>query len=84
MYEDSLENSLEEDLDEPFAGDIELDDEPDQTESKEDDFTARDAFLAGSFAGWAYEEGVDERRRKRLLKEQFKRRKRKKFSDDSE
>ena len=75
-FEDSFDEDLE--LDYPLAGDTEPNEAPDDAESK-DDLTAKDAFLAGSFASWAYEEGFEEGRRKRLLKEQSKRRNRKKF-----
>jgi len=70
--EDSFEDNLEEDLemDEPFAGDSELDDEPDQ----DDEFTAKDAFILGGAMGWAYERGLRDRKRK----------KHKRFSDDSD
>ena len=67
-------------MDEPFADDAELEDKPDQAESQDDDLTV-DPFFIGGAMGFAYEEGVEEGRRKRLLKEQSKRRKRKKFSD---
>ncbi len=75
MDEDFFEDNLEEDLEieEPFDGDPEFDDDPYETDSKDFDFTARDAFFLGSAFGWAYEEGLRER----------KQRKRKKFSDDS-
>ena len=76
--DDSFEDSLEEEMDEPFTDDADLDGEPDEG----DDLTV-DPFFIGGAMGFAYEEGVEERRRKRLLKEQSKRRKRKKFSDDS-
>ena len=71
FFEDNLEDDLE--IDEPLDGDSDLDGEPDDAESQEDEFTARDAFFLGSAIGWGYEEGLTER----------KRRKRKKFSDDS-
>lgn len=81
----SFEDCLEGEMDEPFAGDSELDDEPDQVESKEDEFTAKDgicddglsareAAILGGAMGFAYEEGLNE----------GKRRKRKKVSGDSE
>jgi len=73
--DDFFENSFEEDIEmsEPFDGDSMQEDEPEQTDSKDSEFTARDAFFLGSAFGWAYEEGLTEQ----------KRRKRKKFSDDS-
>ena len=82
QFEDSLEDDLE--MDESCTDDSELENKPDDAESQEDDFTAKDAFLAGSFAGWAYEEVLEQRRRKRLSKKQSKQRKRTKFSDNSE
>ena len=82
QFEDSLEDDLE--MDKPCVDDPEMEDKPDDAESQEDDFTAKDAFLAGSFAGWAYEEVLEQWRRKRLSKKQSTQRKRKKFSDDSE
>ena len=45
-----------------------------ESESQEDDFTARDAFFLGAAMGFAYEEGLKKR----------KRRKRKRFRDDSD
>ncbi len=72
FFEDNLEDNLE--MSEPFEGDTEFDDELREAESKEDEFTARDAFFLGSAIGWGYEEGLTER----------KRRKRKKFKDNSE
>ena len=83
--DNSFEDSLEGEIDEPFAGDSELDDEPDQVESKEDEFTAKDgicddgpsareAAILGGAMGFAYEEGLNER----------KRRKRKRSGDDSD
>ena len=77
--DDSFEDSLEEEMDEPFTDDADLDGEPDEG----DDLTV-DPFFIGGAMGFAYEEGVEEGRRKRLLKEQSKRRKRKRFSDELE
>jgi hypothetical protein len=82
LEDDSFEDGLEGEMNDPFAGDSEPDENPDEAESK-DGFTATHAFLAGSFAAWAYEEGFEEGHRKKVLKEQSKRRKRKRFSDDS-
>jgi hypothetical protein len=82
--DDSFEDSLEGEMDEPFADEPDHEDEPDEAESQDDHFTAKDAFILGGAMGFAYEEGVEERRRKRLSKEQSKQRKRKKISDDSD
>ena len=86
FMDDSFEDSFEGETDGSFAGESESDDksgdsdldgEPDDG----DDLTV-DPFFIGGAMGFAYEEGVEEGRRKRLLKEQSKRRKR--FSDDSD
>jgi len=84
MDEDLFEDNFEGEMDEPFIDGPDHEEEPDKAESQDDKFTAKDAFLVGAFAAWAFEEGVEEGRRKRLLKGQSKRRKRKKISDDSD
>ena len=61
-------------MDDPFNCESDLDDEPDNAESQDDDFTAKDAFILGGAMGFAYDEGLSER----------KRRKRKRLSDDSD
>jgi hypothetical protein len=58
----------ETELDDLLAGDSEFEDETDPAESKDREFTASDAFLVGSFAGWAYEEGLKERKRRKHKK----------------
>ena len=84
MDDDSFEDTFDEDL-EPensFDDDLESDsNEIAKDEPCDDNLTAREATILGGAMGFAYEEGVEEGRRKRLLKEQYKRRKRKKFSD---
>jgi len=74
MDEDSFEDSLEENLemDEPFAGDPEFDDEPVQTESEDNEFTAKNAIFSGAFAGWAYEEGLEKGHRKKIKRKMFR------------
>jgi hypothetical protein len=79
-FDDDFEDSFEEKMDESFTDDTELDDKPEQAESQDDDCTI-DPFFIGGAMGFAYEEGFEEGRRRRLLKEQSKRRKRKRFSD---
>jgi hypothetical protein len=59
-------------MDETFADDSEFDNEPDQAESQDDDFTAKDVFFLGGAIGFGYDEGLTKR----------KRRKRKGFSND--
>ena len=72
--DDSFEDEYDEhtDREEPFTDDADLDGEPEKSESK-DDFTAKDAFILGGAMGFAYEQGLKERQR----------RKRKRYSDDS-
>ncbi|MBC8391554.1 MAG: hypothetical protein H8E17_03175 [Deltaproteobacteria bacterium] len=52
-----------------------MDNEPDETDSHDDGFTAKDAFFVGSIVGNAYEEGLDERRRRELLRKKTKKNK---------
>ena len=68
-FEDEYDEHME--MDEPFADDAECDDDPTEAESQDDDLTI-DPFILGGAMGFAYEQGLRER----------KRRKRKKFSDD--
>jgi len=75
FFEDIFDDNIEEDLEieEPFDGDPVEEDEPEQTESQDgDELTVNPIIICGAM-GIAYEEGLRER----------KRRKRKKFSDDS-
>ncbi len=73
MDEDSFEDSLEEEMDEPFTDEPNHENKPDKAESQDDDITV-DPFFIGGAMGFAYSEGLRE----------GKRRKRKKFSDDSD
>jgi hypothetical protein len=43
--------------------------EPEGTESHEDGFSGREAFMFGVAMGWAYEEGLEEAERRKLEKE---------------
>ena len=58
MYEDTFEDSLEGEMDELFTADTELDDEPIEAESQDDDFTAKDDFFLGGTMGFGYEESL--------------------------
>ena len=71
MDEDSFEESFEEELemDDMLDGDNKSDNEPEQAESEEDEFTAKDAFLLGGAMGFAYEVGLEERKLRKLEKE---------------
>ncbi len=71
MEEDSFEDEWEsetDDLDNDFT------DDPRTEDADLDEFTARDAFFIGSIVGNAYEEGLDEQKRRRLLKKKRARR----------
>ena len=57
-----------------ITADTEPENETDNPESMDDDFTAEDAFIIGVAFGFGYEEGLRERKRK----------KRKKYIDDSD
>jgi len=84
MDEDSFEESFEEEMeiDDTVEAVTELDDEPEQAESEDDEFTAKDAFFLGSAMGWAYEEGLEERKRRKLEKEMDSERVRQDREDD--
>jgi hypothetical protein len=71
MDDDSFEENFEEEMemDDTLEGVTELDDEQDNVESEEDKFTAKDAFLLGGAMGFAYEEGLEEGKRRKLEKE---------------
>jgi hypothetical protein len=71
--EDSFEDSLEGEMDETFAADTKLDEEPIEAESQDNDLSV-DPFIRGGAMGFAYSEGLRER----------KRRERKRFGDDSD
>jgi hypothetical protein len=71
-FEDEYDADTE--MDEPFAGEPDCDNETDRAEPQEDDLNAIDPIIIGGVFGFGYEEGLRER----------KRRKRKRFSDDSD
>ncbi len=75
FFEDIFDDNMEEDLEieEPFDDDAAQEDEPEQADSKDSEFTTKEAFFLGSFFGFAYE-GLRKR----------KQRKRKKFRDESD
>ena len=67
-------DDLEDRLDENCESDEGFEEGPeavgtDGTESHEDGFSAREAFMFGVAMGWAYEEGLDEAERRRFQKE---------------
>ena len=69
--DDSFEDSSDENLeteDSSFDEDPEMGDEPDEADSHEDDFNAKDAFILGGAMGFAFEEGLDEAERRKLEK----------------
>jgi len=55
-------------MDDPFDEDSEIEEEP-TDDMKNDEIAMEDAvFIGGSMMGWAYEEGLEEARRRRLDK----------------
>lgn len=68
-------DSFEDSFDEDFEAENSLDDdsgiegETTGDDIHDDEFTAQDAFFLGSAMGWAYEEGLEERKRRKLEKE---------------
>lgn len=78
-FEDDGDYMGEDQFGDEFTDNMESDpfEEPDTNgpgEDDPDDFTARDAFFVGSIFGNAYEEGLDQRKRRQLLrKKQIKR-----------
>jgi len=84
MDDDSFEESFEEEMemDDTLEGATELDDEQDNVESEEDEFTAQNAFLLGGAMGFAYEEGLEEGKRRKLEKEMDSERVRQDREDD--
>jgi len=69
MDEESFEEKLE--MDDTVEAVTELDDEQNNVESEEDKFTAKDAFLLGGAMGFAYEEGLEEGKRRKIQKDIF-------------
>ena len=58
MDEDPFNDDDDDDPDDHFA------DNPLEGDHDSDEFTATDAFFIGGAMGWAYEEGIDEGRRR--------------------
>jgi hypothetical protein len=69
MDDDSVEDKIEEDLEmeEPLDGDSEFDNETDQPESEGDELVV-DPFLIGGAMGYAFGEGMRERKRRKPKK----------------
>jgi hypothetical protein len=69
MEHDQFEDDLEEDLemDEQNSDGSDFDDAPEDDESHDGNFTAKDAFILGGGMGWAYSKGQEERERQRLI-----------------
>ena len=66
FFDDNLE------IDDALSDESDREGEPEDAESQDNDFTAKDAFFIGGAKGFAYEEGLRRRKRK----------KQKRFSDD--
>jgi len=77
MDEDSFEDHFEDQMDDPDDGSSM--DDSEFSDLDEDEFTAKDAFYIGSIVGNIHEEGMDERKRRELLRK--KRTKRDSTSD---
>jgi hypothetical protein len=81
-------DSFEDIVDEDFEAENSLDDdsgiegETTGDDIHDADFTAQDAFFLGSAMGWAYEEGLGERKRRKLEKEMDSERDRQDREDD--
>lgn len=68
INEDSFEDQFEE-----FTDDLDdSDDESAPDDSEFDELNARDAFFLGGAMGFAYEEGLEERRHRQLLRRKDK------------
>ena len=69
MDDDSFEDNLDEDLEmeEALDGDSEFVSETDQPESDDDELSV-DPFIIGGAMGYTYEEGLEERKRKKRKK----------------
>ena len=70
MDDDQFEDELADEAIDELADGSDLDAEPE--EPGDDAFTVRDAFFIGSIAGNAYEEGVEERKIRRMLQKKPK------------
>jgi len=71
-----MDDFFEDDLYEDFDGEFETvednvinDGSETENDSPKDDFTIGDAFFLGTMMGFAYEEGLEERRRRKIEKE---------------
>ena len=71
MDDDSIEDSFDDnsDSEDSFDDDLGIQDEPAGDHICEDDISVGDAvFIAGTFMGWGYEEGLEEAERRKLEK----------------
>ena len=68
--DNSFEDSFDEDLEpnESLADESECDHEPEQGNKSQDDDLTVDPFILGGAMGFAYEEGLRERKRRKLKK----------------
>lgn len=70
MDDDAMEDQFDEALpgeDESDPGDVDG-----SGEAESEGFTGEDAFYLGSAMGWAYEEGREEARRRRLMRKEWR------------
>ena len=70
MDDNSFEEGFDEDLEpeDPLDDDIGIEAEPTGDDICDDKFTTKDAVILGSAMGWAYEEALEERKRRKLEK----------------
>jgi len=65
MGEDSLEDHF---IDEVMDDSDDMDDGSHEDNPEADEFSEKDAFYLGGAMGWAYEEGLEKRKQRKLLK----------------
>lgn len=68
---DSFEGSFDEDFEaeDSIDDDIGIEGETAGDDTHDDEFTMKDAVILGSAMGWAYEDGLEEAKRRKLEKE---------------
>ena len=55
-------------MDDPLDEDSEIEEETTGDDIRDDEFTMKEAVILGSVMGWAYEEGLEEGKRRKLEK----------------
>ena len=70
-YGEFMDDTYDFDEEDSFDDGPEMEDE-DTDDMCDDEFTTKDAVILGSAMGWAYEEGLEEARRRKLEKKMNK------------